>query len=207
MHPALLPLFAPQVQGLPDQTSFPTIRAALAARVRGPVLIVQGERDLQVGVADVRRAGRGRPEAKLVMIPGANHVLKAVASDDRAANFATYADPALPLAPGIADAIAAFVTRQAAALMNSVFEALAHPTRRAILEMLKSGSKTRGRARRRLRRLEADHVGAFRQAQGSRADPGGPARRDDNLQPQSLGARGSAARVHGQDGGGEGEGE
>ncbi|MEA3002504.1 MAG: hypothetical protein QOH81_1292 [Sphingomonadales bacterium] len=28
--------------------------------------------------------------------------------------------------------------------MNSVFEALAHPTRRAILEMLKSGSKTAG---------------------------------------------------------------
>ena len=28
--------------------------------------------------------------------------------------------------------------------MNLVFEALAHPTRRAILEMLKSGSKTAG---------------------------------------------------------------
>jgi len=28
--------------------------------------------------------------------------------------------------------------------MNTVFEALAHPTRRAILEMLKSGSKTAG---------------------------------------------------------------
>jgi DNA-binding transcriptional ArsR family regulator len=28
--------------------------------------------------------------------------------------------------------------------MNSVFEALAHPTRRGILEMLKSGSKTAG---------------------------------------------------------------
>jgi DNA-binding transcriptional ArsR family regulator len=28
--------------------------------------------------------------------------------------------------------------------VNSVFEALAHPTRRAILEMLKSGSKTAG---------------------------------------------------------------
>lgn len=28
--------------------------------------------------------------------------------------------------------------------MNNVFEALAHPTRRAILEMLKSGSRTAG---------------------------------------------------------------
>jgi len=113
MHPALMPLFAPQVQGfLIDLLSYDP--PALAARVRGPVLIVQGERDLQVLPDDARALAAADPKAKLVMIPGANHVLKAVASDDRAANFATYADPALPLAPGIADAIAAFVTGQAA---------------------------------------------------------------------------------------------
>jgi hypothetical protein len=39
----------------------------------------------------------------------ANHVLKEVASDERAANLATYADPALPLAAGVAQAIADFV--------------------------------------------------------------------------------------------------
>jgi hypothetical protein len=37
-----------------------------------------------------------------------NHVLK-IAPADRAANFATYADPNLPLAPGLVDAIAGFV--------------------------------------------------------------------------------------------------
>jgi pimeloyl-ACP methyl ester carboxylesterase len=113
MHPALLPLFAPQVQGfLIDLLSYdpPT----LAARVRVPVLTVQGERDLQVLPDDARALAAADPKAKLVMIPGANHVLKPVGSDDRAANFATYADPALPLAPGIADVIAAFVTGQAA---------------------------------------------------------------------------------------------
>jgi hypothetical protein len=36
-------------------------------------------------------------------------VLKTFASDDRAANFATYGDPGLPLALGVAEAIAAFV--------------------------------------------------------------------------------------------------
>ncbi|HEY0311028.1 MAG TPA: alpha/beta fold hydrolase [Allosphingosinicella sp.] len=113
MHPALLPLFAPQVQGfLIDLLSYDP--PALAARVRRPVLIVQGERDLQVLPDDARALAAADPRAKLVMIPGANHVLKPVASDDRAANFATYGDPALPLAPGIADAIAAFVTGQAA---------------------------------------------------------------------------------------------
>jgi pimeloyl-ACP methyl ester carboxylesterase len=113
MHPALLPLFAPQVQGfLIDLLSYDP--PALAGRLRVPVLIVQGERDLQVFPDDAKALAAADPKAKLVMIPGANHVLKPVANDDRAANFATYADPALPLAPGIADAIAAFVTGQSA---------------------------------------------------------------------------------------------
>jgi uncharacterized protein len=37
-----------------------------------------------------------------------NHVLK-IAPAERAANFATYSNPALPLAPGLVDAIAGFV--------------------------------------------------------------------------------------------------
>jgi hypothetical protein len=36
-----------------------------------------------------------------------------VESDDRAANFATYGNPDLPLASGIVDAIAAFVAAPA----------------------------------------------------------------------------------------------
>jgi hypothetical protein len=38
-----------------------------------------------------------------------NHVLKDVASDDRAANLATYADPSLPVDQSLVDGIAAFV--------------------------------------------------------------------------------------------------
>ena len=51
----------------------------------------------------------GRVEAELVLLPDANHVLKAVATDDRRANMAAYVDPTLPLAPGVVDAIANFV--------------------------------------------------------------------------------------------------
>jgi pimeloyl-ACP methyl ester carboxylesterase len=114
MNPALLPLFAPQVQGfMISLLSYDPAR--LVGAVAGPVLIVQGERDLQVSVADARRLAEADPKAKLVLVPGANHVLKTVASDDRAANFATYANPDLPLAPGIVDAIATFVTAGRAA--------------------------------------------------------------------------------------------
>jgi pimeloyl-ACP methyl ester carboxylesterase len=109
MHPALMPLFAPQIQGyLIDLLAHDP--AALAARVRVPMLIVQGDRDIQARPADARALAAANPRAKLVVITGANHVLKSVASDDRAANVATYADPSLPLAPGIVDAIAKFVT-------------------------------------------------------------------------------------------------
>jgi pimeloyl-ACP methyl ester carboxylesterase len=108
MNPALMPLFAPPVQGfLIDMMSYDP--AQLAAAFKGPVLILQGDRDLQIGVGDARRLAAADAKAKLVILPGVNHVLKAVASEDRAANFATYGNPDLPLADGVATAITAFV--------------------------------------------------------------------------------------------------
>ena len=40
---------------------------------------------------------------------GVNHVLKIPAGEDRGANLATYADPSLPIAPSVIDAVAGFV--------------------------------------------------------------------------------------------------
>jgi len=110
MSPMLLPLFAPPVQDyLIDNFSHDP--AALAARVQVPMLIVQGLSDLQITEADARRLATANPRARLVLLPNVNHVLKRVDGDDRAANVATYADPALPLATGVAEAIAEFVRR------------------------------------------------------------------------------------------------
>jgi pimeloyl-ACP methyl ester carboxylesterase len=108
MHPALMPLFAPQVQGFLIN-AFSYDPAKLIAAVSKPVLIMQGKRDIQVGVADAERLKLAAPKAELVLLPDANHVLKAVAGDDKRANIATYADPTLPLAPGVVDAISTFV--------------------------------------------------------------------------------------------------
>ena len=108
MDPRLLPLFGPAVQNyIIDLLSYDPAR--LIAPVRLPVLIVQGLRDIQVSEVDARRLAAADPRARLLLVPDANHVLKRVTSDDRAANVATYADPSLPLAPGIADPIADFV--------------------------------------------------------------------------------------------------
>jgi hypothetical protein len=108
MNPALLPLFAPQVQGFLINV-FSYDPARLISAVTKPVLIMQGERDIQVSVADAERLKQAAPQAKLVLLPDTNHVLKAVTTDDRAANGATYADSSLPLAPGVVDAVANFV--------------------------------------------------------------------------------------------------
>jgi len=108
LSPALMPLFAPQIQGFLISL-FSYDPAKLLAAYSGPALILQGERDIQVRKQDAIGLKEANAKAKLVLVPNANHVLKAVASEDRAANIATYADPALPLAPGIVEAIADFV--------------------------------------------------------------------------------------------------
>ncbi|HYD13221.1 MAG TPA: alpha/beta fold hydrolase [Allosphingosinicella sp.] len=108
MDARLLPLFAPPIQDIMiSLLSYDPAR--LIATAREPVLIVQGQRDLHVGEADARRLAAANPAARLVLLPEVNHVLKTVATADRAANVATYADPGLPLAPGVTEAIADFV--------------------------------------------------------------------------------------------------
>lgn len=82
--------------------------AQLVSRIKLPVLIVQGETDIQVSVTDAKALAAAQPKAKLVLLPGVNHILK-TAPAERNANMATYADPSLPLAPGLVDTIAAFM--------------------------------------------------------------------------------------------------
>ena len=109
--PALAGLFRPSVQPFVI-SEYAVDPAAAFAAFKGPALIVQGSTDLQVSVDDARRLAAARPGAKLVVVEGANHVLKS-APLDRAANLATYRDVGLPLAPGVLDPIVAFVKAEA----------------------------------------------------------------------------------------------
>ncbi|MGP2493061.1 alpha/beta hydrolase [Mesorhizobium sp. PUT5] len=108
MHPALRPIFDPKVQDFLIDT-LAVDPARLIADCRKPVLILQGERDLQTSVTDAERLKAAAPQARLVLLPDTNHVLKKVGTADRSANLGTYGDPHLPLAPGVVDAIAGFV--------------------------------------------------------------------------------------------------
>lgn len=108
--PPLMALFAPQVQGFMISLMAHD-PATLAAQVDRPLLILQGDRDIQVSVADAQRLKAAAPAATLAILPGMNHVLKNVDTADRRANIATYADPHLPLSAGLVDMVAAFVRR------------------------------------------------------------------------------------------------
>jgi uncharacterized protein len=111
LHPALMPLFAPPVQGFLISL-FAADPARLLAGYSGPVLIVQGEEDLQVTAEDAARLAGARSDAQRLLLPGVNHVLKEVPAGDTAANLAAYRDPNRPLAPGLAAAIADFLKRR-----------------------------------------------------------------------------------------------
>lgn len=80
------------------------------ALYKGPVLILQGGHDMEIGVDDdARLLAAADPQAKLVVLPNVNHVLKTVNSDNRNYNLKTYFDPKLPIAPGVIEALSEFV--------------------------------------------------------------------------------------------------
>ena len=105
---ALLPLFRPEVQAfMIDEFSYDP--AKLIGAYHGPVLILEGERDSQVGAIDARRLHEANPRSTLTLLPDANHVLKSVPADNSAADQAAYANPNLPLADGVLKALIAFI--------------------------------------------------------------------------------------------------
>ena len=82
--------------------------AAIRA-VRQPVLLVQGATDLQATVADAERLHAARPDARIVLLPETNHVLKHITDTTVAGQMPTYQDPRVPIVPEAARAIADWI--------------------------------------------------------------------------------------------------
>lgn len=105
--PELAALFRPSVQ--PYLASwFRYDPAREVARLKVPVLVVQGTTDLQVSVTDAERLQGAARQGQLETVDGMNHVLKAVAGDAQQ-QAGSYSDPSLPLAPALVPAMAGFV--------------------------------------------------------------------------------------------------
>jgi len=108
--PPLTVLFVPI--NLTFMRSLMTFDPSAAVRaVRQPVLIVQGGRDLQVRVADAERLHAARPDATLVVVPLANHVLKEASDTTLAGQTGTYQNPAIPIMPDVVSGIADWILK------------------------------------------------------------------------------------------------
>src|SRR6185437_8875943 len=108
--PQLAPLFVPINLSFMKSLSVLDPPAAIRA-VRQPVLIVQGGRDLQVTVADAERLRNAKPDAQLVVVPLANHVLKQTTDTTLNGQMSTYQNPAVPIMPVVANAIADWIRK------------------------------------------------------------------------------------------------
>ncbi|WP_019012494.1 alpha/beta hydrolase [Deinococcus aquatilis] len=107
VSPVLAALFRPSVQPFLI-SAFQYDPAQLIKTVKAPVLIVQGKRDLQVLPDDARRLSAAAPQAKLLLIPGMNHVLKQV-GNDLALNQRSYGDPTVTFSPALLPAVVSFL--------------------------------------------------------------------------------------------------
>lgn len=104
---ALVPMFHATVQ--PYLISwFKYDPAREIAKLKMPVLILQGTTDIQISVDDAKLLAAGDPAAKLVLMEGMNHVLKE-APADRKKNIAAYSDPSLPVVPKLLDEMVGLV--------------------------------------------------------------------------------------------------
>ncbi len=82
--------------------------AAEISKLNIPVLIVQGENDIQVGIEDAKRLDSAANNDRLVIIPKMNHILKN-APKERRANLKTYFDPTLPINGQLVKEIVKFI--------------------------------------------------------------------------------------------------
>ena len=73
-----------------------------------PILLLQGDLDLQVSMEEFDRLRRSAPAAQAVLLPETNHILKRVGNDVEE-NYASFSDPDFPLSPGIVPALLDFL--------------------------------------------------------------------------------------------------
>ena len=107
ISPELQSLFRPSVQ--PYLISWLNYDPAeQLKKLQVPVLLVNGNRDIQVPVKDAELLHDAKKDSELLIVNKMNHVLKE-SPEDREGNIATYGNPDLPLAQDLMDGIIGFL--------------------------------------------------------------------------------------------------
>lgn len=103
----LLALYRPSVQ--PYLISWLQVNPQTeVAKLKIPVLLVQGTLDAQVPESDVKLLAAAQPKAKLIVVDGMNHVMKRTAAD-QASQAKSYSDPTIPIPSELIDGVSAFI--------------------------------------------------------------------------------------------------
>ena len=106
----LMTLFRPSVQ--PYLISWYRYNPQeVIAKLRQPVLILQGDKDVQVSEEDAKLLKQSLPKAQFQILKAMNHVLKTCESVDMQVQQATYANPDLPVQEDLLITIEKFVKR------------------------------------------------------------------------------------------------
>jgi pimeloyl-ACP methyl ester carboxylesterase len=103
----LYALFRPSVQ--PYLISwFNYSPTELISKLTIPSLILQGDKDIQVGISDAKSLDKAAKKGKLVIIKKMNHVLKDIEGDVQE-NYAAYTNPDLPINKELSKEIIDFI--------------------------------------------------------------------------------------------------
>ena len=79
------------------------------AKLNIPVLILQGDKDIQVGTDEAEKLHASHPHSELHIIKDMNHVLKQCDTMKQMAQLATYSNADLPIKPELVSHIAEFI--------------------------------------------------------------------------------------------------
>lgn len=109
VHPFLLSLFAkPNWSFLKSWVALnPT---EIIKKVNKPILIINGDKDLQVPVKDAENLYQAKPSATLKIIKSMNHVLKHI--DDNSRNLQSYMNADYPISESLIDEIIKFINQK-----------------------------------------------------------------------------------------------
>ena len=108
VNPNLMSLFAPQNQ--PFLTSWIELNPLEEIKkVKIPTLIINGDKDLQVQIADAENLKTAKPDAELVIIKNMNHVLKRIEKDED--NMKSYMSADFLISKELINTITTFVLK------------------------------------------------------------------------------------------------
>jgi hypothetical protein len=78
-------------------------------KVKCPILIINGTKDLQVAEINAQSLKEANPKSTLLIVPDMNHCLTEIASDKQEDNLASYNKPELALSKKMIDSMILFI--------------------------------------------------------------------------------------------------